>query len=1786
MDTRSAWDNYLVLDYRRTLKRFSKLHQRYLKRRQSNSFEELSRRKQYYLVRKLRKLKTRLDQLLMRLKMGVAAGTIAASVMLSLDAGAQTLTEGNDVTISTSSGTKQMVASDIGPEGDMVVVWRDASSGDIQGQLFNSNLEPEGGELTLVDASVIASQSLAYPDVALDENGEFVVVIDRYISGDPSPNSVWIQRFDGGESVLESLSIYSDFTSSDRASFPQIAMNDDGDFVVAWQDYDSGDYSILSRSNIDGTWGDAVTLNENTTGSARQPDVAITNDGDFVVAWSEYVGRYSTTDYFALKYKRNVNNSFGSTITAVDDFVLTGSPGTTINVELPSINLDENDNLLLGFIDNDQNRVRTVTMDSNDNQIRTTSYNTGTFVDDLDIAVDPSGNINIAYTDGSNFDFIRLNEFGSYIQGYNAISIDGINSVQVELAGDDVITVFTGPEFSNDAVYKKFSAPNVNSIGTGEFVKINDESNYSAQELHLSEADDNGDFIAVWKGTESSSSEIFAQRFNQNGEKVGSNITVTRPDNGIFEDSPKVALDDDGNFIVAWLQGQDLVFKQFDANGDSTSLTVAIAAAGSDINSNRFDIAIQDDEAVIVYRSTEFSNEGLKANRISGSTVSSLINISGTYFDTNPAVAIDESGDAIIVWEDYTGGDYTYLTAVTMAGGSTTLSSEFNLSFDVDGRAQGNEATAIGDNEFVVAWHGDRKLQLAKVIDGEVQPATAISYSESNTDVNSISYSEEDILIGSGYTILSVDSEEKLRVQFTDEDYSSGNGVFAVRTGNRRFFAGIVFGEPRLTEIFYSPPTDPFPQFVNTTPDYLQINPDISRDEDGDYVVVWESFYSGELGVYFSGIYAQAFNDDKDKIGPEIEVAKGFGGDQIHSNPSVVMDDDGSFIIVWDKLTRFNEELVFFEQEIVFQRYDSQGSPVGDEVTVFEINSGEVIDDNNRINTDVTSDGQGNFLIAWSERTYGGSSGYFNHTVRYQRYDSDGNTVGDLQTPFTTNYQGRYFDNEAIVVDMNEDGDFVVLHQVFVESEGVYGYLNIAKYNSEGSQLWTDGFGVDYIDNMRNDVVLMDNGFVAATFLEQPDGTEIKGVVFDELGDLVIEPFRIVYGPSRMSMDKNVGGFAVTFPDNNGIELKRYDYEGKEVGKSSIVDGTTSVTGTPSIGIDESGDAIVVWSQYGDGSYQAILSKEVFTPYPKVNISPINVVEGETVDMTNSVIIGDNFGSRDWAFQVLEPTTHGTSFIGSQALNEGSTFLGSEVEGQGTTYEHDGTETAIDRFVYEVKNFFGYSRTIKGPIFITNTNDLPVLESATADQTTDEDVVFELNVGEAAFSDEESETLTFSATQEGGAELPSWIGFNSSTVSFSGTPANGDVGVLSVELSASDGENEISDIFTITVQNVNDAPTGSEIPVQEATEDVAFAFNVSSSFSDPDVGDALTFSAVEKEGTELPSWLSLNTSTGEFTGTPGNAEVGTVEITVTATDNSSVAVSGTLTINVGNTNDAPVVQTIADQNATEDSPFTFDVSALFSDEDAGEALTYSAKQEDGSDLPTWLSLDPATGQFAGTPTNENVGTIFVEVTGTDGSGASASDVFAIEVANVNDAPDIIGSIEAQTAIEGEDFSFEIKKDELFSDVDSPGISIELKRSDFSDLPNWLSFDSETGILSGTPSEGDIGELEIRVIASDGETVTSISFLLTVEAGEKLGLSQESIVVYPNPTDSYVQFDWVDQSEKLIRIYDYQGKLSKELWVTNEQRIDVSTLPNGNYVLSIERNQVQISSFKLVIKHNN
>ncbi|MCP4539295.1 MAG: hypothetical protein GY832_19335 [Chloroflexi bacterium] len=150
---------------------------------------------------------------------------------------------------------------------------------------------------------------------------------------------------------------------------------------------------------------------------------------------------------------------------------------------------------------------------------------------------------------------------------------------------------------------------------------------------------------------------------------------------------------------------------------------------------------------------------------------------------------------------------------------------------------------------------------------------------------------------------------------------------------------------------------------------------------------------------------------------------------------------------------------------------------------------------------------------------------------------------------------------------------------------------------------------------------------------------------------------------------------------------------------------------------------------------------------------------------------------------------------------------------------------------------------------------------------------------------------------------PTWLTLvdnGDGTGSLSGLPSNSRVGDHDVTLQVSDGVDSDTQVFTITVNNVNDAPYFFGAAVTAVDEDSLYNYDINS--NDIDTGAVLTITAPVS-----PTWLSLvdnGDGTANLIGTPVNADVGAHSVSLQVSDGISVATRA-FSVTVSNTNDAP-----------------------------------------------------------------------------------------------------------------------------------------------------------------------------------------------------------------------------------------------------------------------------------------
>jgi hypothetical protein len=344
-------------------------------------------------------------------------------------------------------------------------------------------------------------------------------------------------------------------------------------------------------------------------------------------------------------------------------------------------------------------------------------------------------------------------------------------------------------------------------------------------------------------------------------------------------------------------------------------------------------------------------------------------------------------------------------------------------------------------------------------------------------------------------------------------------------------------------------------------------------------------------------------------------------------------------------------------------------------------------------------------------------------------------------------------------------------------------------------------------------------------------------------------------------------------------------------------------------------------------------------------------------------------------------------------------------------------------------------------------------------------------------ADPDGNPLTFDAKG-----LPAWAKFDATTGALTGTPTESDVGssgMITIEVSDSMSITELTpfQIFVTSSASLppplgNNPPTIAGTPGTSATVGKVYTFTP---VADDVDNDTLTFSI-----DNAPPWATFAPSTGQLRGTPTNADVGTTSnIVIHVSDgNSSVALPAfNLQVSAAaQANRAPTISGTPASSVTAGVVYSF--RPVASDPD-GNTLIFSIQNQ-----PSWANFSTTTGRLSGTPTAANVGTSArITISVSDGSLSASLASFTIQVVAVSNRPPTIGGTPLTSLNIGVAYSFQ----PTATDPDGDTLTFRVDNK-----PAWLTFNTATGRLSGTPTLTDVGMASNIVISvSDGTNSVSM-----------------------------------------------------------------------------------------------
>lgn len=216
---------------------------------------------------------------------------------------------------------------------------------------------------------------------------------------------------------------------------------------------------------------------------------------------------------------------------------------------------------------------------------------------------------------------------------------------------------------------------------------------------------------------------------------------------------------------------------------------------------------------------------------------------------------------------------------------------------------------------------------------------------------------------------------------------------------------------------------------VNTFTDDRQINPAVELDDNGTFVVIWESFH----GTNDWRVAGRVYNAAGNPLASEFDINQSGSC----SGCNVVMDTAGDFVVVWNRFLGGEGE------DVRMRQYYANGTAKNNEVAL-------VVNKNASLHPRIATDGS-NYVLTWHY-----NPDWRQRDIYAQQYDSNFNPVGGEFMVNSTSAGAQKYPEIA----MNNDGGFVIVWYGDTDGsgEGIFTQLYNNNANPVGSELQLNAY--------------------------------------------------------------------------------------------------------------------------------------------------------------------------------------------------------------------------------------------------------------------------------------------------------------------------------------------------------------------------------------------------------------------------------------------------------------------------------------------------------------------------------------------------------------------------------------------------------------------------------------------------------------------------------------------------------------------------------------------------------
>ena len=451
-------------------------------------------------------------------------------------------------------------------------------------------------------------------------------------------------------------------------------------------------------------------------------------------------------------------------------------------------------------------------------------------------------------------------------------------------------------------------------------------------------------------------------------------------------------------------------------------------------------------------------------------------------------------------------------------------------------------------------------------------------------------------------------------------------------------------------------------------------------------------------------------------------------------------------------------------------------------------------------------------------------------------------------------------------------------------------------------------------------------------------------------------------------------------------------------------------------------------------------------------------------------------------------------------------------------------------------------------IEVRNSNNAPVLpplEPLTVNEG--ETLTLQLNA-----TDSDNDALTYLAEN-----LPEGSNLDPATGLFTWTPNFIAAGLYEdIQITVTDGHSSSTQPLSITVENTNQAPVFSPLPLQSGREDTALRFTLNASDFD---GDSLIISPVSVSA--LPEGAIFEGEQGNFEWIPSYEQAGEYDLNFKVIDPQGEQGETTVTVRIDNVNRSPNLDADNHEVALGE---TLTFTLIGDDPDLNSTLSYSAVG-----LPEDATLDSATGEFSWTPNPGQLGDYPITFTVSDGNAEVSKTVLVRAVLRPEPLPVNIELTPSFPAIPNQPVLIHAIADSL-GDIVSVDLVVDGEPLEIDEKGRGQFIPETPGlyevIATATDTDGRVGQIQKIIRVRDPEDILApvVGFDPGLN-GSQISNSQEIIgtVADTNLEQWQLQLIALGSSEFVTLATGDRAIDNSELL-----ELDPSTLRNGIYQLQL------------------